>query len=179
MGVVRFVRQRVQYDDMPAVCMRCGAQATVTRNKTFSKSQGWTFFTIFLGAWPYFLCALLFRHRLRVPVPLCDAHRNHFRWQAGVLWGGIALVALLLAGCFALMGNVSDAVLKNCFLAVGIVAAVWVVVLLGNRLLGITAGTVNDEEALVVGVSDDFAKAYEARETPAREVTAQQYRAYR
>ena len=55
MGLVRFDRCRTEQEDMPPLCLRCGAPATVIRSKTFSKSQGWTFILIFLGGLPYLL----------------------------------------------------------------------------------------------------------------------------
>jgi hypothetical protein len=149
--------------------LRCGAPATVIRSKTFSKSQGWTFILIFLGGLPYLLGTLVFRDRLRVQAPLCDAHRNHFHWQTGILWGGLLVLAALLVGCFALIPHVSDAILKQCFTAVGGLAALWIVVLLVNRLTGIMAASVSAEEAIVVGVSDKFARAYEAVRQDRRE----------
>src|SRR5207248_9559780 len=115
MGVVCLRRSQVERGDLPRLCLRCGKPATVRRNKTFSKSQGWTFITIFLGGLPYLLCCALFRDRLRVAVPLCAAHKNHFRWQAGILWGGLALLATLATGCLALIGNVPEPVLSDCF----------------------------------------------------------------
>jgi hypothetical protein len=161
MGVVCLQRSRVAHEQLPGLCLRCGTAATVRRPTTFSKPQEWTFVLFFLGGIPYFLGRALFRNRLRVTVPLCDRHRHHFAWQTGIAWGGAALVAALLAGCFALMGEVADATLNNCFAGVGIVAVVWVVALLVNRLSGITSATVDDEKALIVGVSDRFARAWE------------------
>jgi hypothetical protein len=161
MGVVRFERHRTELEDMPSLCLRCGAPATVAPSKTFSKSQGWTTVLIFFGGVPYLLATLVFRNRLRVRTPLCDAHRHHFNWQAGILWGGLAALALMLAGCFAMIPN-GGAMTDKCFGAVGILAAVWVVVLLVNRLSGIQAAAVSDRDALVVGVSAKFARAYEA-----------------
>jgi hypothetical protein len=42
-----------------------------------------------------------------------------------------------------------------------ILAAIWVVVLVVNQFTSITAAIVNEEEAVLVGVSEEFAKACE------------------
>jgi hypothetical protein len=170
MGVVRLHRDRVHGDDLPPLCLRCGEPATVLRGKTFSKSQGWTFILIFLGGLPYLLACLVFRDRFHVRAPMCDAHRNHFHWQRAILWGGLLGLIALAAGCLALIGHVPDEVQKNCFIGLAIAAGIWVVVYLGNMFTSITAATVSDEEALLVGVSDEFAKAYERRPDADREM---------
>jgi len=170
MGAVRLVRDRVEQGDLPAVCMRCGEAATGTSGKTFSKRQGWTFILIFLGGLPYLLAGLVFRDRFRVQAPLCDAHRNHFHWQRAILWGGLTGLIGLAVGCFTLIGNVSDEVQKQCFIGLAIAGGVWVVVYLGNMFTSITAASVSSEETLLVGVSDEFAKAYETRFAADREV---------
>jgi hypothetical protein len=116
---------------------------------------------------PYLLGALLFRNRLRVQVPLCNAHQHHFHWQVGILWGGLAGLAALLFGCFALIPHVPDAILSRCFTVVGGAAALWIVAYLVNRLTGIMPATVSEHDAVIVGVSERFARAYEAvREEP-------------
>ena len=161
MGVVRLSRRQAEHDDLPRLCLRCGKPATVRRGKTFSKSQGWTFVTIFLGGLPYLLCCALFRDRLRVRVPLCDGHRNHFRWQAGILWGGVVLVGSMFAASLALIGCVPHDYESLPFQISGGTFGAWMLILLINRLWGIAAASVNDREAVLVGVSNRFAKACE------------------
>jgi len=150
-----------QVDNLPGLCMRCGMPATTRRGKTFSKAQGWVSILPIFGGLPWVICSALFRDRFHVRVPLCDGHRNHFNWQAGILWGGMALVAMLLAGCFAAIAHVDDQTLSRCFGFAGIVAAIWVILFVGNRFYGMTVAIINDDSAIIVGVSHRFAEECE------------------
>src|SRR5205085_2028102 len=125
-----------------------------------SRPQGWTSALFFLGGLPYLLGCWLFRDRLRVGVPLCEAHKNHFRWRAGVFWGGLTLLPASLA---AVLYSVPEGPAQQvCLKGLGVAALVWCLAVLVNFFRGTAAAVVDDDGALLAGVSDEFARAYEA-----------------
>jgi hypothetical protein len=161
MSVVQFNRQRVRKQDMPPLCLRCGAAATVTVDKTFSKSQGWTTLLWFVGGPPaVFLGALIFRNRLQVPVPMCDRHRNHFRWQTRLFWGGLAASTIVFAMGLALLSVMPANREAWAMAPFGTFFGLWLLAYMVSSFTGITAATVDDNEAVVVGVSPRFVSAY-------------------
>jgi membrane-anchored glycerophosphoryl diester phosphodiesterase (GDPDase) len=118
---------------------------------------------LFLGGVPYFACAALFRNYATMSTPLCDSHRNHFRWQSAIFWGGLAIIATLLIGCFAMIPHMPDKILQNCFAGTGIFALLWVIAYVINNFVSVTAAKVDDHEILLVGVADRFANACNRR----------------
>jgi S1-C subfamily serine protease len=107
---------RVQLDqqqavgDMPSVCMRCGAPAAATKPRMFSWHPQWVTWLLLIGLlipllFPLTLMGLIALgttgKRMRVCVPLCTAHRNH--WRSRLLFNGIGLVLLLVTAVVLLL----------------------------------------------------------------------------
>ena len=81
---------------LPPVCMRCGAEATVYKTKRFSWYPPWLNVLILAGLLPYAIIVAIMTKRMNVSVPLCGRHRFH--------WGGRVL--LMVLPFFALIGLV-------------------------------------------------------------------------
>jgi hypothetical protein len=163
MGAVRINRYRAEQNDLPPVCMRCGAAATTTHNKTFSRPQEWTSGLFLLGGLPYFLATWLFRNRVRFAVPLCEDHRNHFRWESGIFWGGIlSLIAAFVA--ILMYVPVQSGLLEIGLEVIGILAAGWLLVVIVSFFRGTCAAIIDEEGVVLGGVANKFVKAYEASE---------------
>jgi hypothetical protein len=110
---VRLTRYQVEGNRLPQLCMRCGAPATLTLEKTFSWHPQWIDTITIVGLiffWPALIVGLILAgtmtKRMSVPVPLCDAHRNHWRWRAWFIYGGLAVAVLLGIGAFAFLLSV-------------------------------------------------------------------------
>src|SRR5437762_8797314 len=69
--------------ELPPVCMRCGAEATVCKAKRFTWYPPWVNLLILAGLIPYAVVVAILTKRLTVSVPLCGRHRFH--------WGGRVL----------------------------------------------------------------------------------------
>lgn len=81
-------------EDLPPVCMACGAPATATRERTLSWHPKWIYFLLLLGLLPLLIAALIVTKRAKLRAPLCAAHEG--MWTRNTL---AALVGfLVLAG---------------------------------------------------------------------------------
>src|SRR5438105_7275949 len=85
-------------DALPDLCMSCGARAAVRPIKTFSWMPYWARFM------PYWI-GLAFMKRRRVPIPLCEQHKNHWTIRYLIGFGGLAVVVLLFVGRGVLAAN--------------------------------------------------------------------------
>src|SRR5436309_11323322 len=73
--------------ELPPVCMRCGAEATLYKRKRFSWYPPWLNVLILAGLLPYAIIVAIMTKRMSVNVPLCGRHRFH--------WGGRVLAMVL------------------------------------------------------------------------------------
>jgi hypothetical protein len=103
MATLTLYRDDWEDGELPSLCMRCGQPATLVKEKTFSWGPGWAMVLLAAGmlcSGPLILAALILilvlLKRMRVPVPLCDRHRHHWRALQVLLYGGTTIVALLL-----------------------------------------------------------------------------------
>src|SRR5262245_50518463 len=90
--------------EVPNVCMRCGDDATDCKKHSFGWVPSWVYITILVGLPVLLIVALISRQRRRIWVPLCERHRDHWRWRTLITWGtlgallvGIALLAVAAA----------------------------------------------------------------------------------
>jgi hypothetical protein len=71
---------------LPPVCLRCGCPSTTVRYRTFTRYP-WQTSALALVRVRYEPA----RHRVRAGIPLCAAHRNHWRWAAVLWWLPVVL----------------------------------------------------------------------------------------
>ena len=139
MPSIRLFRDEVGEGALPRVCMRCGKVATCTIRKTFSWHAQWIDILIFVGLLvftPLFLvgvvCALAMTLRMRVWVPLCDEHKNYWKWRSVYIAGGTILFLILGGALLAFMvtrpagQETSDLIGLVCVLP-GAIALVWLI----------------------------------------------------
>ena len=83
MGDVRLDFYDLDADALPDVCMKCGAAAAARPVKQFAWIPYWARFT------PWFI-RIAFTKRRRVPIPLCEQHKNHWtiRYGDGLAYEG-------------------------------------------------------------------------------------------
>jgi len=114
MATVTLYREELEDNGLPPFCMRCGEPATLVKHKRFSWGPGWAVALLAVGALcfgPLFWVALilipLLLKKMRVPVPLCERHRNHWLPLQIVLFGGIGVVVLLVCSTIVLVVTTS------------------------------------------------------------------------
>jgi len=109
---VRLSRREVEDDELPQNCMRCGAVATLKLPRKFSWHPEWIGTLMAVGIFCFGLLPLVLvglilafalNKRMKVPVPLCHAHRRHWMWKniVGVA-GLVMLAAIWLIGMIAI-----------------------------------------------------------------------------
>jgi hypothetical protein len=158
-------------EELPDVCMKCGAPATVRPVKTFWWRPHWARF--FMGS-----IGFAFAKRRRVPTPLCEKHKNHWTSRYLVRFGSLALcVAPFLLGAVLCASNVEDGpygplgmlglVLMACG---GLLVLLRLITLAVLSFTQINAVEITDDTILLTNVSREFAEAY--RDRQARRKTA-------
>lgn len=172
MARVRLSRYQVEDNRLPAVCMRCGAPATLTRNRTFSWHPPWIDTLTVLGLiffWPLLVVGLVLasaqNRRMYVAVPLCEAHRNHWLWRAWFKYGGLAAVAALGLGAIAFLVSVpprdqdTQTVAGWTCAATGLVGLIWLIAAAFVEKGAIYAAEINDRDIYLGRVSPAFKEA--------------------
>lgn len=86
MAQVRLRWDETRRDELPDVCMRCGAPADTHRTRTFSWHPQWVHLLLLGGVLPFLIVALILTKRMRVEVPFCAAHKNHWLVRNAVVW---------------------------------------------------------------------------------------------
>jgi hypothetical protein len=168
--------------------MRCGAPATCSKPRKFSWHPQWIDILIILGLvifTPLFLvgviCALALTLRMRVWVPLCDAHRNYWKWRTVYISGGAAFFILLGIGCLLFVvtrpagREVSDLIGLFCVLPAGL-GLIWLIVaaIIQNAMIRPTEIT---SDSITLGrVSREFIAALEKDDVEIREERWQEER---
>src|SRR6202011_5213444 len=87
--------------DLPRVCMKCGADATTSKEKKFSWYPPWILFLLLLGVWPFLIVALILTKWKRVEMQFCDQHKRHYLVRT--LMGLVGVLVLLAIGFLAFM----------------------------------------------------------------------------
>jgi len=103
MAEIELLREEIDNDQLPAICLHCGDPNVVWRNKLFVLVPRAAYYGLALGWLPGALILLVMIKRFRMRVPLCEAHKNHWLWRQIVVWGslpgfllGLAYVTLFL-----------------------------------------------------------------------------------
>jgi hypothetical protein len=106
MAIIRLMLDELDERVLPRVCMCCGAPAVLLKHKRFVWVQDWVKGLPAHSDWLALLLVLplvlLGLRMLRVPIPLCQRHRHHWRPLNVVLYGGLSAVALLGASALVL-----------------------------------------------------------------------------
>jgi uncharacterized membrane protein len=97
MAQLKLGRYDAELGRLPPRCMRCGEAPSLTKAKKFSWYPSWVYLLILVHLLVFLIVAAIMTKRMRVPVPLCEKHKNHFLWPTLL---GVAALLLLLAVIF-------------------------------------------------------------------------------
>ena len=180
MARVVLTRYEVDGNRLPAVCIRCGRPSDLTLERRFSWHPPWIDTLIVLGLilfTPLVIVGIVLAatqtKRMYVEVPLCTRHRNHWRWRAWFVYGGLVAVILLAAGTIAFLVVASDR--PNADLqyfaawtcgGAGVVGVVWLIAAALIEKGTIRASEITDETIALSRVSPDFKSAAQAERDP-------------
>jgi hypothetical protein len=163
---LKLFRDEFQETALPPVCMRCGAPATVVREKRFTWGPGWLMALLLIGllcSGPLFLVALVLvpflLRTMRVPIPLCGRHRNHWIPLNVVLYGGLATFALLISSTITLwaVGGKGELAGGLCF-ATFLFLGCWLIPAAVLQTYTIRALEITRESITLAGVAKKFVR---------------------
>jgi hypothetical protein len=153
--------------DLPRVCMKCAAEATTVKKRTFSWYPQWVYLLLLAGLLPFVIVAVVLTKRQTVEIPFCDRHKNHFLLR---VWAGLGGLAILCGagGLFVFLLSANGPNNKNDDLA-GVLCFGWSVLLLlyavgvgvYGALTTIRPTRITDREVTLTNVSPKFARAVE------------------
>lgn len=96
MAQVTIYRDEARAEDLPPLCIVCGEESDLTRVRNFKWQPSWPGVLILLGLIgmiAYAVVSAVLTKRMRVEVPLCFAHTNHWSWRLWAIWGGLGALA--------------------------------------------------------------------------------------
>lgn len=161
MARVRLGRFEVEAQQLPPVCIVCGAPATEHRTKNFSWFPPWVVVLLLLGLPVFIIVALILTRRMRVTAPLCAEHRQHWssRQFAMLVSTFVFLpVAFMVMVNFSPMGRDDDLGGLIC-LGLTVLGLTWVGILVAAQHTGVRPAEITDRSITLIGVSQVFADA--------------------
>jgi hypothetical protein len=155
MADVRLDFEDLNADELPDLCMKCGAPATVRKSKTFSWIPPWA---RFMGG----LIALAFQKRRSVNVPLCEEHKNHWAWRHMVTWFGLLAILLVFFGGVAVMatGRTGEEIGGIIMLLAGLLFIAWVITIAIVWYTAINPNEITDYTITLRGIHPEWVRAY-------------------
>jgi hypothetical protein len=103
MATIRIYHDETEGESFPMMCMRCGADTERLVPQTFTWMPSWVHVILFLGLLPWIIVMLVTRKTVRVMVPMCDRHVNHWRnrtlyvWVGLLCWVGLGILLAIVA----------------------------------------------------------------------------------
>jgi hypothetical protein len=170
MATIRLGRYTSEAEDLPDVCMRCGAPTTLRVKKKFNWFPRWLYFLLLFGLvsllalLPYMILWRVLNKQQTVSAPLCAAHRRHWFWRnltvyLGLLgWLGLLVVAFVVSEN-ARWGQIEPIGTVWVVFALSLLA--WAVVTPWLQLTAIRATKITDRSITLAGVAEEFVRAYE------------------
>jgi hypothetical protein len=157
MADVRLDFYDLDAEALPDVCMKCGAPAVARPMKTFSWMPVWA------RMMPPII-AMFFVKRRRVPMPMCEQHKNYWTVRYLIGFGGLGLFLLLLIGGIFLLAvdehGAGGVLGLLCLAASGLVFLALLVALIVLSVGQIGVFEITDDSIVLKNIHPDFKQAY-------------------
>ncbi len=173
MARIRLGRYEAEHGELPFICMRCGAPATMVKRKSLAWHPPWVYVLIPAGVLPFVIVAMVLTKRMRLQIPLCDAHKSNWLVRALIIWGSfvvfLGMIVLIGAVLFALdeqrrrAGSAESGF--SGFLCLGIVggAIAWLISIPIIQNTAIHVTQITDSSITLTKVSPRFVEAVRAK----------------
>jgi hypothetical protein len=171
---VRLRRYEAEDGELPRICLRCGASASVTRSKNFSWYPPWVIVLILAGVVPFAIVAMVLTKRMRLQAPLCPQHKGHwFNRNLFIVLGALALVILGVASIVLMASLDKQPGPRNNLagflcLGVGALGLVWLIAVVIVQATAIRPREITDREMTLMGVAREFVDALDEYRQQAR-----------
>jgi hypothetical protein len=174
MADIKLGRYEAEEGQLPPVCICCGAPATQYQAQTLAWQPVWSYFVFGLTVWPLLFLALLLRKRMRVLLPLCDAHRSSLRWQRRVAQVLMVVLLGVLVGGAILLNREDDAgnYTVNPLLLLWFDGVPIMVALLLLRAGAVRPQEITDDSITLGDVADDFVNQWHAERAARPPITS-------
>jgi hypothetical protein len=150
--------------ESPPLCMKCGAPATVYKERLFSWHPPWVYALLPLGVL-FPLIAWTLTQQKRIEVPLCDAHAGHWWKRTTLILVGLLLVLGLLVAAVSQVGPGGDDALAAVFLILaGLGFLAWIILAVYLTETMIRPTEIKPGSITLKGVAQEFADAVEEEE---------------
>jgi hypothetical protein len=151
--------------DLPMVCMRCGAPATVVRPKRMSWYPRWVWILILVNLLVVIIVAVILTKRATLEAPLCNDHKNHWSNRMIIGFGSFVLLLVVVIGIIVLMAEASPEV-QNALGGIAVLGCLaaglaWLVLLAVLASTAIRPAEITDTNLLLDGVAPAFSDAFE------------------
>jgi hypothetical protein len=150
--------------DLPPVCMKCGAPATVRKTRQFSWVPPWIAALVIVPL-AYVIVALVLTKRQRVETPFCDRHASYWWLYPLMMWllalGLLGLGVVVAVAASAAAGQHNDALPAMICLGFGGAVLVLAIVAAIMNNMRIRPKEITDRYIHLEGVCAEFADAVE------------------
>jgi hypothetical protein len=164
MAAIRLESYRDWEDDLPHVCMQCGAPATTIKVKQFTWHPPWIGLLVLAGLLPYVIVALVLTEKRCVAVPFCAVHRNHWAWRYAVALSGLVVLVLMFFGIVYLSSDraFGGPDLGGWLCIGGVVCLIaWGTVVIVLHFTSIRPSEITATSITLQGVHPEFVRAFE------------------
>jgi hypothetical protein len=160
MATIEVLRREVDGETFPTMCMRCGADTERLVSQTFSWMPGWVYILLFCGILPWLIVSLVLRKSVRVMVPMCDSHVNH--WRNRILFVWVGLFCWVISGIvfIAIADDLSKGVAYPITAAFVFGILLWLIVGLISAFGAIRASEISNFGLELINVNRDFAREW-------------------
>jgi hypothetical protein len=174
MAAVWLDRFECRYEELPPVCIVCGAEATATSRQTFRWHPPWVIVLILVNLLIWAIVALLLTKTMTMDAPVCDEHKGHWFKRKLIGWGAVLLGLAVFAGGVAVsVGLADDPRFRDVapwgFLVGAVAFLVLLIVAAVVMRSGVRATEITDDDMRLTGVSEGFVEALREQRREERE----------
>ena len=162
MAKIRVYRDEAHGEEFPPLCVKCGGEEETTTTQRFVWVPQWVIVIILFGLLPWLIVMLILRKTMRLTMPMCNRHRNHWRNRKLYVWLG--LLFWVVYG-IALIVEWNDLPKDASSLALGILifgGLGWLISAAIYSNSGIKPAEITDRYLELVGVNKAFAREWNA-----------------
>jgi hypothetical protein len=167
MASIQLTRREAEEGDLPEVCMRCGAPATVRKRRMFVSHPLWVYLLLPAGYLPYVIVAAVLTQRVRCYTHFCPQHKNHWLFRGLIVWCAFVALLALIVGSFAIVISMEQQLGKDTtgslfgFLCIGstLLMFCWLISIPIMQLTAIHPGEVTERRLTLKCVSPAFVDA--------------------
>jgi hypothetical protein len=168
MPSISLTRREAEEGDLPNVCMRCAAPATVRKRYRFVSHPAWIYLLLPFGYLPYVIVAAVLTEHVRCYTQFCPRHKNHWRMRAFIIWGTfLVLLAVIGASFFLIVSLNAERAFGFCCVAWLVLMVCWLISIPIIQTTSIHPAYVTERRLTLKRVSASFVEAVgDYREKP-------------